>query len=120
MSNFNCETCTAPKEVKETVGCAADRLHNAKEVFKQGIFQEFGAHYEPKLQCRYADLLQNTEEREKQMDIRELIEQLRNKTSRDNRDLLDTAADALEYLLRVKEGYEQAGSERGANDGQKR
>lgn len=61
-----CNTCNAPKEIKESVGCNADRLFNTWEVFKSGFLKGIKINYEPQFQCRFADLIENIQE-EKQM-----------------------------------------------------
>jgi hypothetical protein len=59
---LKCNTCNAPKEIKESVGCNADRLFNSREVFKSEFLKRMKINYEPQFQCRFADLIKSIEE----------------------------------------------------------
>ena len=53
-----CDNCTASKRIKDTMGCNGDQLHNRFEVLKSKIAKSFKNKYEPKFQCRFADLVE--------------------------------------------------------------
>lgn len=46
-----CEGCVAPDIVRNTMGCAADRIHNAFEDFKADAFGKL-VKITPEYQCR--------------------------------------------------------------------
>lgn len=46
-----CEGCVAPDLVRDTLGCSADRLHNAVEDFKVDAFGKV-VKITPEYQCR--------------------------------------------------------------------
>ena len=52
-----CDNCPASKKIKDTMGCNADRLHNAWEDLKHEFFKIFKHDYQPQYQCRLADLV---------------------------------------------------------------
>ena len=60
-----CNNCKASKRIKETMGCNVDRLSNAWEDLKHEFFKIFKQDYQPKYQCRFADLVERAMEGEK-------------------------------------------------------
>ena len=68
---MTCETCRASKRIKDTFGCNCDRLFNNIELLKREFFKIFKDDYQPKFQCRFADLV-----RRSKMTITEMIENL--------------------------------------------
>lgn len=57
-----CKGCAAPDLVKDTLGCAADRLQNAFEDFKADAFGKV-VRIEPKYQCRMWEVFNDEDER---------------------------------------------------------
>lgn len=55
---MKCDGCPALKNIKGTVGCNADQLHNRIEILKSEIAKSFKIKYKPKFQCRFADLIE--------------------------------------------------------------
>ena len=53
-----CDNCTASKIIKDSWGCCGDRLHNAWEDCKHEFCKLAKIDYEPKYQCRFADLVE--------------------------------------------------------------
>ena len=72
---LKCNTCNAPKHIKESLGCNGDRLFNAREVFKSEFLKGFKIKYEPQFQCRFADLIECIEE-DKLMEQEKQIEEI--------------------------------------------
>ena len=58
-----CDKCNASKKIKDTMGCNGDRLHNAWEDLKHEFFKIFKDDYQPKYQCRFADLIAHPTEK---------------------------------------------------------
>lgn len=58
-----CDECKASEEIKSTLGCRLDRLINSGEKMKMQWAKELIKHYEPKFQCRFADLVNEEAER---------------------------------------------------------
>ena len=58
-----CDNCNTSKEIKDTFGCCVDRLHNAWEDVKHEFFKIFKDDYQPKYQCRFADLVDHPTEK---------------------------------------------------------
>lgn len=56
---MKCDKCNSPKVIKDSLGCNADRLHNAFEDFKHEICKLAKKEYEPNYQCRFADLIES-------------------------------------------------------------
>lgn len=56
---MKCDNCNAPKKIKESLGCNADRLHNQGEILRREILKIFKVPYEPKFNCRFADLIES-------------------------------------------------------------
>lgn len=61
-SELICNNCKASKRIKDTLGCNCDRLFNNIEVLKQEFFKIFKYDYQPKFQCRFADLIEEDAE----------------------------------------------------------
>ena len=59
---MKCEACNAPKEIKDTCGCALSRLHNAFEDFKRDICGSFKINYKPKYYCSVEDWFESFKE----------------------------------------------------------
>lgn len=53
-----CDRCNAPKEIKESMGCSGDRLHNAWEDFKHKFCKLAKREYKQDYQCRFEDLVE--------------------------------------------------------------
>ena len=53
-----CKNCKASKHIKESLGCNCDKIHNNLEVIKGELLKTFKVDYEPKFQCRFADLVE--------------------------------------------------------------
>ena len=58
-----CKKCKPPKEIKDTLECCADRLHNACEDLICEVHNFFKEEYMPEYQCRYSDLIDNITEK---------------------------------------------------------
>ena len=61
---LKCDNCNAPKEIKDSLGCNGDRLHNAFENLKCEFLKGCLIEYKPKYQCRFADLIDHHTEKE--------------------------------------------------------
>ena len=58
-----CDKCNASKEIKDTLGCCGDRLHNAWEDVKHEFLKGCKIEYAQKYQCRFADLIDHPTEK---------------------------------------------------------